>query len=169
MIKKSHRRSKIKIVIIAAALLIAVGGSAYMLIRHNRSKIVPTTASGAKLAPATKEEKLDSSNNKDRIVQDQQNSQTKPDGKKSVTVIITSASSNTVNAYVIGVFEDGGTCTAKFTQGSTVVARTSTGFSNASYTQCAPITPNLPNNNQWSMVVSYSSPTASGNSQTQTF
>jgi hypothetical protein len=76
----------------------------------------------------------------------------------------------TINAFVTGVFEDDGTCTATLTQGAQTITRTSVGFKNASYTQCTPINLSAANlgTSPWSVVVSYSSGTASGSSQAVT-
>jgi hypothetical protein len=156
-------------------LLVLLGCGIYFAKSYfHRSTMTPVTPQGGNLATATEEEKQQAADNKDRIVEEQnnkpqptQNSPTPTPAKKQVTVTITNANKDTVNAYVSGIFEDGGTCTATFTQGSTVVTRTSTGFKNVSYTQCAPIAPNLPSGGTWSVVVSYSSAAAEGTSKTQ--
>ncbi|MES1986673.1 MAG: hypothetical protein V4440_01340 [Pseudomonadota bacterium] len=133
-----------------------------------------TTPSGVRLSPPTDAEKASGDQAKDKIVQNKDGETATPqpttaDGKKLVSVVITDASTANLTAYANGVLEDGGICTATFTQGTTIVTRTSSGFSNVSYTQCAPITPNLPTSGNWSVVVSYSSNTAEGTSTAQTF
>ena len=91
------------------------------------------------------------------------------DGKKQVTVSISSGNSNPVHALVTGVFEDGGTCTATATSssGSSPVTNTSTGFGNSNYTTCPPITLSL-GSGTWSVVVTYSSSTSEGTSSATT-
>ena len=76
--------------------------------------------------------------------------------KKTVYPVITSASRTEVYAYVSGVLEDGGTCTATATQGSQTKTASAAGFANVSYTSCKPIKISLPAGT-WSVVVSYSS------------
>lgn len=90
------------------------------------------------------------------------------DGRKVVSPVISYVDKTTVNAYVTGIFEEGGTCTATLTKGSKTITKTSTGFQNASYTQCAPmdLTGSSIESGDWSVVVSYSSSTASGKSET---
>jgi hypothetical protein len=173
--KNPNKKNYKKFLIGGLAVVLLVGAG--LAIRHFTSNTTPATPEGVKLAPATPEEKQDADNNKDRIVASEKNgsssSSSAPtetsNSKKQVTVVITNASGDMLNSYVSGVFEEGGTCTAAFTQGGSTITRTSQGFKNVSYTQCAPITPNLPNNAKWSVVVSYSSNTAEGKSAAQSF
>lgn len=165
MIKKN------KILFGVAVLLIIGLGGFFTYDKLNDSTTIPTAPKEEQkinYEPPTDTEKQETQTNKDEIVQDQQNT-TNPTGKKQVNVTITNATTSNVSAYVTGIFEEGGTCTATFTQGSTTITRTSLGFQNASYTQCAPITPDLPSGDSWSVVVSYSSPAAEGQSAAKTF
>jgi len=169
MIKKPHKkRLNIKALAIMGIAVLVVGGGVYAYIRHRDQPKPISAPAGVNLAPATPQEKAESQQNKERIVQQQATTPPTTSTKKSVGVVITNASMTSVNAYVTGVFEDGGVCTATFTQGTTTITKTSTGFSNVSYTQCPPITPNLPNTDPWSVTMSYSSATAEGTSQAQT-
>lgn len=89
------------------------------------------------------------------------------EGKKQVIPIITSANHNEVRAYVPGIFEEGGKCTATASKGETIVTVNSGGFQNASYTSCAPMNFATPlNGNGWSIIVTYSSASAEGKSKT---
>lgn len=114
------------------------------------------------LDPPTEEEKKSAEDHKNSLA-DEKPASTTP-GSQGVTVTITNASRSEVNAYVTGVFEDGGHCTATATMGSQTKTATSEGFTNVSYTSCAPIKWSLPSGN-WSVVVSYSSSKASGHSE----
>lgn len=172
--KRVRKNRMIPFVPIAIAVVVAIIAAALVVRHYHKPVAVPTTPSGVKLAPPTAQEKAQGNENKSAIAQQeqqnqQQTTQTPSGTKKQVTVTITNASTSRVNAFVSGVFEDGGTCTATFSQGSTTITRTATAFSNVSDTQCPPITPNLPNANQWSVVVSYSSAAAQGTSPAQTF
>jgi len=164
---------KRKLLAAAVVLFVVLIGGTYLVRYYNKPRAIPTTPTGGNLTPATAQEKQESEQNKDRIVKEQSNNQQttqdQTNKKKQVNVVITNANASAVNSYVSGVFEEGGTCTATFTQGNMSVTRTSAGFGNVSYTQCTPITPNLPNGGTWTVSVSYSSATAEGTSQTQTF
>ncbi len=161
-----------KFLLISTAAVVIVTAAGYLYYRNRNSvNPVPPATTGANnvdtnLAPATAEEKQEAADNKDRIIQQQQQAQQQTNnpstGKKTVTVIVT-GTTGTVNAYVQGVIEDGGTCTATFTQGSQVVTATSTGFANVSVTNCPPITPPAATTSgSWNVVVSYSSTTSTG-------
>lgn len=71
----------------------------------------------------------------------------------------------------MGVFEEGGTCTATFVKDGETRSKTSVGFQNSSYTQCAPIDlePGFLTKGTWSVVVSYASPKAEGASISKNF
>lgn len=169
MIRRTSQISKVKTPLILAVCLVALGGAGYLAIRHYHKPVASQAPAGVNLNPATEQEKKESEDIKNQSAGQSQTPSTQTTaGKKQVSVVVTNASSDSVNAYVTGVFEEGGVCTATFTQGSTTITRTSTGFRNVSYTQCAPISSNLPNSSPWSVIVSYSSATAEGKSQPQT-
>lgn len=98
-----------------------------------------------------------------------------PAQKKTVTPTITSDGYNSagqveIDAYVAGVFEDGGTCTMTATQGSQRVTATSTGYKNVSQTSCHNIIldkSKFASGGTWTVTVEYSSNTAEGTSQAQ--
>ena len=171
--KKTSKMSGAKKTLIGFFIFILLASAAYVVLAYNqRPAPVPPAPSGVKLKPATKEEKKEADQKKEEIVKEQSQQEAPPptpSGKKQVSVVITNASASSVNAYVSGIFEEGGTCSAIFTQGSMSITRTSQGFANVSYTQCAPITPNLSTGGSWSVVVSYNSASAEGKSEPQTF
>lgn len=169
----AKQKASRKLIVSAAVILLLVGSlGAFALLR---SETPETTPSGVTLAPATPEERKSSEDNKARIVEEEKQRSNSGDSsqsassKRQVSVTVTSATAESVNAYVTGVFEEGGTCTATFTQGSTTISRTSVGFGNVSYTQCAPIAPSLPSTSGWSVKVNYSSAAAEGTSQAYSF
>lgn len=117
------------------------------------------------LSPATPQERQETQDYKKSLTQNQGGSSaTTSEGKKVVYPVITGASHEEVNAYVSGIVEDGGTCTATATKGSQTITGTSTGFANVSYTSCPPISLSLPAG-KWSVVLNYSSATSEGKSQ----
>lgn len=164
---RSHRKRTIAI--IAAVVLIA-GAGAFALYRHNNPTSV-TTPDGekVKLTKATDEEKKQSEDNKSEIVKREE--AIKQAGASSSgtpsSVVITEASNAGVRAYVNGVFEEGGTCTAT-AQGPGSASGSSVGFQNVSYTQCPFIEWNSPlSPGTWNITVSYKS-AATSSTQTTT-
>lgn len=169
-IQKSNKK---KLLIAAAVVLVLVGGGTgtYLFTRSSASTPVaevrkPTINYG----PATPAEKEQTEDNKDRIVkeQNQETTPTDPSQKKSVLPTVT-GTTGSIKAYVSGIFEEGGTCTATFTKDGTTLSRASAGFQNVSYTQCAPIniSDGFLSPGTWSMVVAYSSSAAEGKTTAQ--
>lgn len=71
--------------------------------------------------------------------------------------------------FVQGVYEDGGTCTYKITQGSKTITRTSYGFKDATTTTCSPV--QIPvseiGSGKWTIYIVYDSSAANGTSNKQ--
>jgi hypothetical protein len=154
------------------ALIIILAGVTYAIVKTDGTEPRPTPAAAdtksagppVNLNPATPQEKQATENAKKNSITPQTPSETTASGKKKVYPVITSVSSNEVNAYVSGVVEDGGTCKATATSGSQTITASSSGFANVSTTSCAPIKLSLPSNG-WSVVVSYTSGSYEGTSQ----
>ena len=174
MDQKSKHRKKRHIIdkklFFAAGVVLAVGVG---VIIWQNSKAEPSqiTATPAEetinYSPPTEQDKQSVEDNKQRIVdeQNQQTPPTTPDGLKQVSVTVASADKQSVFASVSGVVEDGGTCTATFTNGSTTLSSTSESVANVSYTQCGRIQPPVLDGGNWSVTVSYLSTTAKGSSE----
>lgn len=175
-VKKKNRSTKKMVLIglLIVAVLIA-GGVAFKLTRSSQTTITTDDGQTVNLEPATEEEKQQVDDNKRAIVEnDEKNKSNQPPAgtKRQVSAVITAASVNGINGYVTGVFEEGGTCRAEFTMNGSSFSKTSTGFQNASYTQCAPITTtpaDFPASGKWSVKLVYTSNTSEGASQSQTF
>lgn len=161
--------SRRRLVVLATVVLVLAGGGAYAIHRWRVNHVPPPTITGKDgkkitLSPPTKQEKKDVEDHKSDLVKQQSAADS---NTGSSNVVITSPSSANpsatgVRAYVNGVFEEGGTCTATATQGTTSVTKSSAGFENVSYTQCAPIDWDSPlSNGKWTITVSYKSATAS--------
>ncbi|MDB5184908.1 MAG: hypothetical protein JWN38_716 [Candidatus Saccharibacteria bacterium] len=162
---------------VAVVLVIALAGIGYGQLHHHSVMTSSTKGSKPKstvnLSPPTATDKQESEQHKDDIAkqaEDQTPRTTNSDGRLAVTPTITYVDKTTVNAYVTGVFEDDGTCTATLTQGAQTITRTSSGFKNASYTQCTPISLSDVSlgSSPWSVTVSYNSSTATGISSAET-
>jgi hypothetical protein len=176
--KNKSRLTRNKKLLIGTGLVVlvasvAVGLSVYIN-RHRNSTVSVTTDTGQTVnySPATKAERKEANDKKDEIVKEQEQKQADtatPNNKASVKPTITNTTGS-VNAYVSGIFEEGGTCTAIFTKASTTLTKTTPGFQNVSYTQCAPI--NLEtgflSTGQWTLIVKYDSEKSSGSSDPQT-
>lgn len=183
---KKYTKSKklnVKLLIIALVVLV-LGALGYwqFVYKDNQANSTNTEANSDQpsaddtekidYSPATEEEQKSADDIKDTP----KSSTTKPSQpntsstKTAVTPTITSANASPISGYVTGVFEEGGTCTATFTKGTTTKTRSSTGFQNVNYTQCAPIT--IPSGflsaGSWKLTLKYSSNTASGTSVAQT-
>lgn len=161
---------KLSALVVTFLLLLAAGWSLWEHY-HKKDLVTPTatskTSTGASvnLNPPTEAQKNPARDNPTT-----QSSTTPAGTKKKVSPIITSADKQSVYAYVPGIVEDGGTCTATYSHGQDKVTASSQAFSNVSYTSCKRIALDGPLNisGTWSVVVSYSSSTSEGNSQGQT-
>lgn len=154
--------SRKRLLIAVTTCLLAIG--IYTLVKNDNvaDKKNPSDVTTVNTQPATEQEKAEAEQNKDRIASTNQSTNTGQ--KKTVKPVITDISNNTVRAYVSGVFEDGGTCTATFTKGGKTLTKTSSGFENVSYTQCGPINyeDGFLSPGKWSVTVKYNSATAEG-------
>jgi cytoskeletal protein RodZ len=172
--KKLRTRFSKKTILIVLATLIAVAAIAYVINNHQNSKYTsPQTISNTSgksqvnLSPPTPQEKADTEAHKQSLENPPAAPPTTSGGKKQVTPVITSNNGSTsykASAYVTGVFEEGGICTATATKGSATVTGNSIGIENSNYTTCPPISLNL-SPGTWALSVSYSSAKAEGKSE----
>jgi hypothetical protein len=124
--RKLHSRFNKKTLLIVLAVLIALAGLAYARNSDSGTSYNPPTtpsANGNKsdvnYNPPTVQEKKDTEAYKQNLGNPPPPPPTTNSGKVQVTPIITSqdgSSSYDARAYVPGVFEDGGTCTATATK-----------------------------------------------------
>lgn len=160
--KKSNSRRLSK-ALIAGLVVLAVGlayGGYRLYQNHNKPTTLKTPDGGqASLAPATESDKQASEDHKDAIVKQNAQTNTPNSGtSKTSSVVITNKSTTGVRAYVTGVFEEGGVCTALAVQGPKTSSATSSGFENVSTTQCAPLDWDTPlSTGSWTITVSYKS------------
>lgn len=175
--KKIKKPSKKTTIILLLAILIIAGGILYYL-KYVRADTATqeTSTSDVNLSPSTEEDKKRAEDNKQRIVE--QDEQLKTQGqqpssasKKTVVPTITYAdqygSVVEVGSYVTGIYEDNGKCTATFTKGSASFAKSVNAVKNVNSVNCpamsAPVS-EFTSKGTWNVVVSYSSDTASGSS-----
>ncbi|HLA49038.1 MAG TPA: hypothetical protein VJY84_00660 [Candidatus Saccharimonadales bacterium] len=160
--------SRKRLLVILAVLLVGFG--AFALTRDNdKTDTKSPSDTTINTQPATEAEKSEAERAKERIAESEQ-STTTPGQKKTVKPVITDTSNNSIKAYVSGIFEDSGSCTATFTKGGTSLTKTSSGFKNVSYTQCEPIKygDSSLSSGKWSVTIKYSSATAEGVSDAST-
>lgn len=148
-------------------MLVIVGAAAYIVLHKDKkseTKPTPSTNQASdqiNYSPPTQQEKKDTEEFK-KSQQDNLNNSTQQ--SNSASVVITYAGQQgtqiTVNSFVGGTVEDGGTCTAEFTKGTQKVTKTSEGFANVSNTNCAPIfidRSEYSSSGDWDLKVSYKS------------
>lgn len=171
-----------KLIVIGLVVLIVVAGLTANWYRNRNASQTGDVidAPGTEkidLSPPTEADKQAVDENKERIARQEDAAGQTPTSGIAVTPTIVDASyyaSDQVfelSAFVSGVFESTGVCKVTLTKGSTVITRESAGFQNSSYTSCTPISiprANFPSSGEWSVVVSYTSPTAQGSSQSKT-
>lgn len=171
---KKHKKLLISVAVII--VVAALGGTYVWHVKAAKADGNSST-SGQKvnLAPPTQADTERDEANKQRIVDESQNGGSSSSGqtsnKKSVTPVISYAGvydgSVQVGSYVPGVFENGGTCTATFTNGSKTVVKTTQGTTNSNSVSCPAITAQpseFTPKGSWNVVVSYDSATATGSS-----
>jgi hypothetical protein len=163
--KKTSKKNKVILIILGFLLLSLIAFFGYKVLYRKSSPATITDGQQVNLNPPTETEKAETEAHKDQLVKDEQarNSQTPSSTKKQVTIVITEASATSVRAYANDVFEDGGVCTATVTKAGSSVTKSSSGFENVSYTQCAPINWDTPlSKGAWTLVVTYKSAAAEG-------
>ncbi len=170
-----------KVLLIALVVLVIGGVAAYLLLKNDSKDSQQTTQNPnsqekINLEPATEEDKQRADQNKQAIVDrdNQLKNQPPATGKKTIKPIISYAGQYgpqaEVGAYVLGVFEDGGTCTAAFTKDGKSFSKSVTAVKNVSSNDCpvmAAKNEEFSPKGSWSVVVSYSSASAEGASDAQ--
>lgn len=157
---------------VVAILLIA----GFLIARNNKTPDTknPTGDLTINTQPATEQEKTETEQHKEQLPsasgstgQNTNDGSTNTGQKKTVKPTITDTSNNSIKAYVSGVFENDGACTAIFTKDGKTLTKSSPGFENVSYTQCEPINfeSGFLSPGKWSVTVKYSSATAEGTSE----
>ena len=169
---KTNTRKKINIIVISVISISVLICFGYYYKSSEKNTTTPIDNETINYEPARPAEKKEAEENKDALVNRQEVEKTDTStttNKKQVKPSITNTSGS-VNAYVSGIFEEGGTCTAVFNNDAITNTKTSTGFRNVSYTQCAPI--NIESGflsaGTWTVTVKYSSEKSEGTSDIQT-
>jgi len=182
VIKSRNKSRKKRLLIVACIGLLLLTVILILLIRNSRedsqspspviSENLGTTSQEVNFDPPTAADLEETDNHKKDITNPSESPPVAGNGsKKNVSPMVSGADRSTITAYVVGVFEEGGTCTATITQGATSFNKTSIGFGNSSYTQCMPIDISsgaIDDTKKWTVVVSYNSSAAIGTSSVTT-
>lgn len=174
-VKRPRRFFRRKWLVLLLVVAIA-GGVAWAATRPDEpaAKTTGQTATSQATKPGKSKVNLEPPTDEQQNAARDQNSQVpvvNSDGRKAVTPVITEASASEVRAFVNGVIEDGGTCTATYSHGGDVITASSKGLSDAGHTTCGPMRPPGPVNisGDWSVTVTYSSSGYYGKSEAKTF
>lgn len=170
-LKTMSGRRRLVTVTLAVILVAGLAYGGYRLYQNHYNPTITTKDGGkVKLKPATEEEKKQADDNKSAIVKRSEQlkqAAANSSGQTPSSVVITSADASGVRAYVTGVFEEGGTCTATASQGGQTFTKSSVGFQNVSYTQCSFIDWGSPlGPGTWNITVSYKSAATSSTQST---
>lgn len=167
----TSRRRKLLPVILG--LVVIVVGASFLLYNllnkaADKSVVMPETDNSVDLSAPTEEELKETENHKQSLSNDKQNSDSGGQMSSGVTPIITSADQSTVRAFISGISEDGGVCTATFSQGVNTFSKQSSGFRDVNSTVCEPINlvrADFVTAGEWTVTLSYRSSLVEGKSQ----
>lgn len=173
-VKKIKNKKIIILVPLISLLLVAATALVFKNINSSSSPKPPKDiAPQMNLNAATEEEKDQADQNKQRILERDESIENKPQNNsvKSVSPIITYAGqfgqAIEVGGYVPGIFEEGGVCKATFTLNTSTFTKSVGAVRNASSVDCPTIsvgTSEFSQKGSWSVILAYSSNSASGSS-----
>lgn len=170
---KKNKKITVTILIIVAIILV-IASTVYFIFFNKPANTFPGTAgvSEVNYDPPTDEEKQAGNAQKEAVVeQDKLDAQGTTNTQADVFISDASYYSESgaveIRGYITNIYEDGGQCTATLTQGTHSVSQASTGFKDATTTQCGAI--NIPRSKflsggTWNLTLTYNSTTAKGSS-----
>lgn len=172
-VKKSKNRSKKLGIIIALVIFIIVVSSILYVFVFNKNFFgnnTPNTTPTQEINynPPTSQEIKESEDIKRNTVDPQNTTQNTTKVNVIIANTFVNGSNLEIRAFIPGVVENNGTCTANLSKGSNTVTGSSKVFADATTSQCEPITIALnkfPQSGTWSLTVSYSSEKYTGTSQ----
>jgi hypothetical protein len=177
--KNAHNQKTTLVVVLSVVTVLILGASAYAIYLGSNSSNEASSEYGTNLE-RTETEKAASEALEDNPEQKLENEQSdtpstpekSPDtGRLAVNVLLSTAGiyNGTVSAggMVTDYQEEGGTCTFTFTNGTTIITKTSSTLPNPTSMSCKTV--NFPSSELtsagvWKVKISYSSPTAAGTS-----
>lgn len=160
----SRKPSKRTWAVAAGAFTFLLIGGGYLY--QNNSPANPSSPNDTiNLSPPTEQEIKETEEHKKTLPSNSTPTNQNNQESSGVTPVITSADQSTVRAYVSGISEDGGVCTATFTQGASVFSKESSGFRDVNTTICEPIRlerSDFSSSGEWTVVVAYKSSLVEG-------
>ncbi|MEK7603249.1 MAG: hypothetical protein AAB459_03330 [Patescibacteria group bacterium] len=164
-----------KTVIVSIALIVATMLLGYAIqktsIKEVKSNPVPdeilTTGVSLQYEGPTEEEIKNSEKHKQDISDSKIQTPT-PGSLRKVNPLITSINTSELRGYISGIAEEGGTCSATYTNGTNSFTKSSLGVLNTSNTVCGEIKTNSSDFNlsgTWRVILSYTSKTSQGSSE----
>ena len=172
------KNKKIAIIVIVVIAVILIAGAVF-LVKSRSDKNTTANSTGQRSTinydPPTEEEQAAGDEQKQQNAEEQARIDQQPTTGRKAEVVVSDATyypydgdNIEVRGYISNVLEDGGTCTATFTNASgQKVVKTNPGFKDASTTQCGALDvprSQFPAGGDWQLVLSYQSSTASGQS-----
>lgn len=177
---KTKRISKKLVAVVTVSVFLLTGAAVYYQNRgapsnyQEKLEINSEQREGLNLAPPTAEDEQRANENKQNIVDRQNQPDQQSAAVKQITPVITYAGQYDalveVGGYVPGVFEDSGTCTATFTKNGSTVEKIVTAIKNVNSVDCPVMSANSNEFNQkgnWTLTLTYKSLSASGTSSAQ--
>lgn len=180
VVNKQTKSKKFIIAALLAFIILSISGYLIWQQRNRPDSSAQLSDGGTiKYEPATGEEKKQTEQHKDNLVKNREKAESEAqnlpaNGKRTVTPVITlaqlSGSEVTIQAYVPGIYEEGGSCTATLKNGTQTVVKQSSAFANATTTDCQHMViprGEFPSTGTWNVTVTYSSSKAEGVSNQQ--
>ncbi len=172
---REKRNSKTPLIIAIVAALLLIGGAVALAYTQKWGPFAAQdqVIDGVNYGPPTDEEVENSQDAKKDIIDEEDTENEQTGDLKQVNIGVSHSDviddNLEVRAFVSGVVEGTGTCTATLSKtGSQTVSKSGSAFVNASTSQCRPILIPLSEFDQtgdWILVVSYKSSTSTGESE----
>ena len=170
---KTKKINNKRIIIIATGLLLIATAGAFFMYQKMTSKVdqsqdATRPTNTVDYGPPTDEEKAQAEKQKEQNIERSQSDSAPPSRTANVVVVDSSqyGSSFEVRGYVSNVFEEGGSCTARFSRiGSNAVVKVVSATKSATTTQCQTIEVPVTEFNvkgDWNFTLEYSSPSKQG-------
>lgn len=169
-----HNKKRMAIAVGIVTIVVAGGSVFAWKALQDETVVLPENPTGEiNYNPPTQTELKETEQHKDDLVKRSQNtensSQNSGSVKKNVNPVITSASvegdSVVIASFVEGIFEEGGTCTVRLTQGTNVASKQVEAIPNVSTTSCKRVTfsrSELSGSGTWTATVTYESSSSKG-------
>lgn len=181
MVTRKKTKTSYKKWTVICLVLVAAVVAGFVIYNSRHNKPVADTPNGVNLSPATPEEKAESNQLKEESNQPSPSeTPTNPDtntsnDKRSVKPVITGANQYDgamhIGAFIPSLYESGGMCAFTLTQGDTTITKQTDGVQDATTTRCTNLViprSEFPTPGDWSVVVTYTSSTATGVSTAMT-